>query len=418
MEPSSELHIYSELISPRENALLFALMGPTCSAVACAVAQVYEARSEPNAGGPAWRYKDGGVMCLVRDQTLRSCFLRLYSVKRGKLLWEQELYTTFKYSAPRPFFHSFLADDCQAGLNFADEAEAERFRIAADMQILHMTEMARGAKQLGPRTQSLGSSSSWFFKQTSVPSDVSCPSTTKHSTPADWTHDKGFDVNNLDPALQKLFTKAGIREKHLRDRHSSWLIHSVIEQHGGLDAVRKEMRHGGLPAQTLPRSRGPPSALTLKKGPLPPLPAMAGPRATGAPGSILRSQSIQDLSLGSRVGLTLPIPFSLESLPPPPSVPAPQLPASILVQTGSPPPLPFPLKPCVLSPLAGLQRSVSLAQHTREDGNQKLITDTYSKERDPSSTMGTGSVLSALKNVMKMHPMLFADENGDESKED
>ncbi|XP_048872933.1 wiskott-Aldrich syndrome protein [Brienomyrus brachyistius] len=72
----------------------------------------------PALGESAWRYKDGGVVCLVRDQTLRSCFLRLYSVKIGKLLWEQELYTTFKYSAPRPFFHSFLADDCQAGLNF------------------------------------------------------------------------------------------------------------------------------------------------------------------------------------------------------------------------------------------------------------------------------------------------------------
>lgn len=70
-----------------------------------------------------------------------------------------------------------------------------------------------------------------------------------------------WQVNNLDPSLQKLFTKAGIREKHLRDRHTSWLIHSIIEQHGGLEAVRKEMRHGG--AHTWPWHQMPGQRLAL-----------------------------------------------------------------------------------------------------------------------------------------------------------
>ncbi|KAL4655269.1 neural Wiskott-Aldrich syndrome protein-like [Arapaima gigas] len=128
------------------------------TALASAVAQVYEARAEPGGQGTTWTLKDCGVVCLVRDMSRQSHFLRLYNLKRGRLLWEQELYTTFTYSAPRPFFHSFPADDCQVALNFADEEEAERFRCAVQMRLEHIKGKGHGIRNCMVRMESLDSS--------------------------------------------------------------------------------------------------------------------------------------------------------------------------------------------------------------------------------------------------------------------
>ncbi|KAG5838353.1 hypothetical protein ANANG_G00222840 [Anguilla anguilla] len=170
------LMVYSHLISSRDNALLFNLLGPECSAMASAVAQVLVASMEPGGHGATWRCEGTGVVCLVNDQSLKSYFLRLYSVKRAQLLWEQELYTPFRYSAPRPFFHTFPADEFQAGLNFADEEEAERFLSA---------------------------------------------------------------VNTLDPAQQKLFAKAEVSETNQKSKRVS-RIHTMAERQGGLETVQKD----------------------------------------------------------------------------------------------------------------------------------------------------------------------------------
>lgn len=86
----------------------------------------------------------------------------------GTLVWEQELYNQLDYSSPRPFFHTFAADvswtldivgdllgwnrhlseigfsfflcvhflqDCQVGLNFAEQQEAEAFQNAINEKI-------------------------------------------------------------------------------------------------------------------------------------------------------------------------------------------------------------------------------------------------------------------------------------------
>ena len=52
-------------------------------------------------------------------------------------------------------------------------------------------------------------------------------------------------VNNLDPDLRKLFSKAGISEAQLTDAETSKLIYDFIEDQGGLEAVRQEMRRQG-----------------------------------------------------------------------------------------------------------------------------------------------------------------------------
>ncbi len=46
---------------------------------------------------------------------------------RRIVVFDQEIYNQFRYKTPRPYFHTFEADDGQVGLNFADETEAEYF---------------------------------------------------------------------------------------------------------------------------------------------------------------------------------------------------------------------------------------------------------------------------------------------------
>lgn len=54
----------------------------------------------------------------------------------------------------------------------------------------------------------------------------------------------GFDPNDLDPDLWKLLSQAGIGEDEMRDEKTSQLIYNVIEQSGGMEAVKREVNRG------------------------------------------------------------------------------------------------------------------------------------------------------------------------------
>ena len=54
-------------------------------------------------------------------------------------------------------------------------------------------------------------------------------------------------VNNLDPDLRSLFSRAGISDAQLTDAETSKFIYDFIENQGGMEAVRKEMRRQGEP---------------------------------------------------------------------------------------------------------------------------------------------------------------------------
>lgn len=55
----------------------------------------------------------------------------------------------------------------------------------------------------------------------------------------------GFDPNNLDPDLWNLLSQAGIGEADMRDESTSQLIYNIIEQSGGMEAVKKEVHRSG-----------------------------------------------------------------------------------------------------------------------------------------------------------------------------
>ncbi|XP_029549822.1 neural Wiskott-Aldrich syndrome protein isoform X1 [Salmo trutta] len=294
--------VFSNLLTVRENALLFTLLGAECKAVVSAVAQVYV--SFP--GRPVWRHEGCGVVCLVEDRSQNSYFLRVYCVKRSKLLWEQELYVPFRYSAPHPYFHTFPANDCQAGLNFADEAEAERFCAAVERQIQQAPDRASGQMN---HTDSVDSSSGCICEQEQSRSEISTPSpyVSEQESQVRVDPEQGLSTRELDPALRKLVRMERQNEKDMTDRHTSKVIFSLIYSLGGVVADSRDMNNRGPASKTLPnRSTGTSTSLALRKGPLPPLPS-----------PLTRSVSSRDVSKS-------PLP---PWVPQPPSMPAPPPPA-------------------------------------------------------------------------------------------
>ncbi|KAG5837864.1 hypothetical protein ANANG_G00217550 [Anguilla anguilla] len=290
---------------PGEGAAGGAAGPQVCGGRYCGGAAVHGPAPQPRPLEPAAHR--GGV--LHQGQPRRGYFIRLFDVKEGKQVWEQELYNQMEYYSPRPFFHTFSADDCQVGLNFTCEQEAEAFRETVEEKIQqranrqdnrgpppppppHPNGPAPGNSG-SPRTVDIPNPDiqASRYRSTSIPTpapacismakndkkkkkdkgrpkltkaDIGAPSGFKHITHVGWDPNSGFDTNNLDPDLKKLFSCAGISDDQLTDAETSKLIYEFIESSGGLEAVKEEMRKQGPPPG---RPAAPPARGQSPRGP-------------------------------------------------------------------------------------------------------------------------------------------------------
>uniref|UniRef100_A0A8C6V878 Wiskott-Aldrich syndrome protein n=1 Tax=Neogobius melanostomus TaxID=47308 RepID=A0A8C6V878_9GOBI len=336
--------VRSSQLSAQENDKLEDLLGRRCASVATAVAQLFMAL--PHSPG-AWSLQQTGAVCFVKDNPQRSYFIRMFDLKMGRMVWEQELYDQIVYTSPQPFFHTFAADDCQVGLNFVDLQEADVFLNAVEEKI-NQRNNRQDKKQRPPQSadralppvpnEKVPGSPGGFHMATvdiqnpdiqssryrSMPSpvssskskkdkkskkkgpklskaDIGAPSGFKHVTHVGW------DPNNLDPDLLKLLSQAGIQEADMKDEHTSQLIYNVIEQSGGMEAVKREVNKGGGPP--------PPPG---RQGPLPPVPGSGAPAPPPQRG---RSGPLPPLPGQSRGGPAPPPPQpppTRGAVPPPP----------------------------------------------------------------------------------------------------
>ncbi|XP_070704155.1 actin nucleation-promoting factor WASL isoform X1 [Pempheris klunzingeri] len=299
----------SDLLTIREKGVLLTLLEPHCKLIKTTVAQVLEAK-DTRGESPGWSCFGCGTMCLIEDESICSYFLRLYCVKRAKLLWEQELYIPFKYTATRTFFHTFPADGHQVGLNFANETEAEEFHLAVEAvqrnqeKMTTMTELANTQKEDSSTSDPPDSGIKpldHLHGEQQFPLDG--PAT--NSTPVTSSY--------LDPHMRKLLMQAKFSEKDLKDKDIAEAVDCIINQFGGLQAVQRELRNRGPVSQTLPRAAAASISLALKKGPLPPVPSIKG--------SITSQQTLQGTDM-----LDQSLIHPLCPPPPPPAPPAPAIP--------------------------------------------------------------------------------------------
>ncbi|XP_074644375.1 actin nucleation-promoting factor WASL-like [Tubulanus polymorphus] len=378
--PSRQLrNTGSALLTNEENEKLFNLVGARCLALSSAVVQVY--MCDPPSTR-RWNKRCCGVATFVKDNPKRSYYIRVFSLGAdnggNNLLWEQELYSQFKYVVARPYFHTFDADDCAAGLNFAEESEASAFR---DVVISKLKErekrkeerrrthgaappasnnnlQAQPVTKLSGSTQSLPSYESDTLKRKKdkdnkkkktrlTKEDISNPTDFRHVSHVGWDPEKGYDTNNMDPSLKNLFDKIGVSESQLKDKETSKFIYDFIESQGGLEAVKAEVDRAPPPRQRSAQ-RSPSSAVAPPppgRGHVPPPPPSRGPSSGPPPPPPTRS-----------VGPPPPTRSAKHSRPPPPptaspafhrqpaaNVPPPPPPPPI--SAGAPPPPPPPPPP-------------------------------------------------------------------------
>ncbi|KAJ4934758.1 hypothetical protein JOQ06_007540, partial [Pogonophryne albipinna] len=277
----------SSLLSQQENEKCEELMGRRCASMATAVAQLFMALPHSPS---VWSLQQTGVVCFVKDNPQRSYFIRMFDMKMGRMVWEQEIYNQIVYSSPQPFFHTFEADDCQVGLNFSMQQEAEAFRHAVEDKInqrntrqvkkqrppppsdrgnlprvpiekaspgghgaLHMATVdiqnpdihSSRYRAMPPPAASLGLKKD-KKKGKKGPklskADIGAPSGFKHVGHVGW------DPNNIDPDMWKLLSQAGISADAMNDEQTSQMVLNVIEQSGGMEAVKREMNRGRGPS--------------------------------------------------------------------------------------------------------------------------------------------------------------------------
>ncbi|KAM4572261.1 WASP like actin nucleation promoting factor a isoform 1-T1 [Odontesthes bonariensis] len=307
--PRRVVNVGSLLLTPQENECLFGYLGRKCATLCSAVVQVYAAERSCS-----WVKRCCGVACLVKDNPQRSYFIRVYDIKEGKIMFEQELYHNFSISCSRPYFISFAGDSCLIGLNFASEEEAKRFR-ATVTDLLNRRQRKTGPALpmatvdiKNPEISNVRFHNShshqqpyhlnnmlsqtgliWKDKKTKgkkkklTKADIGTPSNFQHIGHVGWDPNTGFDLNNLDPELKNLFDMCGISEAQLKDKETSKVIYDFIEKKGGVEAVKNELRRQAPPPP--PSRGGPPPPPPHCSAPPPPPPSRGGRGAPPPPPS-------------------------------------------------------------------------------------------------------------------------------------
>ncbi|XP_029466816.1 wiskott-Aldrich syndrome protein [Rhinatrema bivittatum] len=487
-------NVPSCLLQPQENDQVFELLGRKCTSLCTSVAQLYMALPP---GSSHWSKQHCGVICFVKDNPQRSYFIRLFDLKEGKMVWEQELYSSFDYLAATQYFHVFGADDCQAGLNFADENEADMFQSVVEEKIQkrqHRQDKRQMPPPLPPnmdeRRSTLplppppgGDRNGPSSPQTPTPSmttvdisnpditavryrglttpapvekgkkgkkgkkkfskaDIGAPSGFHHVQHVGWDPNSGIDVKDLDPDLKNLFNRAGISESQLADVETSRLIYDFIEQQGGMEAVKQEMKRAGSslppppPCRSSPLPPPPPPSGSAqppsrgRSGPLPPVPSPPGmlpptpSRSTFASPPPPQRGPLQP----SRSTPPPPPPISRTGPPPPPppvsygsSVPPPPPPPPLPSLESCPPPSPFPPSGMGSSgpqPVPPPKGRGALLDQIRQGISLNKVADLA--EAPPSPAQSSEGLVGALMHVMQKRSKVIhsSDEGEDEGADD
>ncbi|XP_024876801.1 neural Wiskott-Aldrich syndrome protein-like [Temnothorax curvispinosus] len=393
---NTDKHRGTILLKPEENEQVFQLIGNRCQCLAAGVIQLYLTEAPLHKD---WIKKNTGIITLIRDNPRRSFFLRLFCLQRKIMLWEHEIYNSMDYKAPMSYFHTFEAEDCMAGFNFASETEAITLRniLLGKLNAKRQRRQERKAKEMqasstlpwknqskissfsvtsgpsgnlsngAPATVGVNrsaSSSSMYktkkkkseqdLKRKLTKDDISLPSNFRHVAHLGWdVNNKGLELDSVDSQLQQFFNNAGVSEYELQDKGTRKFIYDFIERNGGMSAVQEDIR----PLVNAKNSNEPPALPQRQEYP-PPVPARTIPHQTRIapplpPNRFSTSSALPSVpsSLPPSVPLIVssnipPVHRILPSRPPPPTItsaPAlPPPPPPPPPQALAPPPAPAP----------------------------------------------------------------------------
>jgi Wiskott-Aldrich syndrome protein len=266
-------HKPSVVLSLEENNSIFTLLSRGQTALATSVIQLL-ITSPPT--HKEWQLFATGVMCFIKHNQTRSYFFRFYDFDQKKMLWEQEIYLDMNYQLLKPFFHMFEANDCMAGLNFADERDAQHFGFVVREKADFINKMLRTKDKPNKdrhkedsnrkidnnllnvpnissvRARSLDSlqTTNQNFKNIQKSNskaklkisklEIGSPTDFRHIQHIGWSPSTGFDLKVIDPTLQNFFEIAGVSADHLEDIDTRKFIFNFIDTHGGIEAAIQE----------------------------------------------------------------------------------------------------------------------------------------------------------------------------------
>ncbi|GAB5593975.1 hypothetical protein Unana1_08875 [Umbelopsis nana] len=330
---------------------------PTSKIFTAGVARLFLAYPNPQ----SWNYSNiWGATVFLKDKTKNdSFFIRIIDLENHRgVIWEQELFDGFQYTQERPFFHTFDTDDCQAGLLFVNDGEAETFYN----KLINRSALAQKGSSSEGHTQkpsvmggggSIGKAKK--VKGRVDKNSIGLPSDFRHLGHIGYTPEQGFSVQNNSPEWNGIFEQLkalGISAEEIN--HNQDFIKNFVEQRGGppASAPSKAAAHSSPPPPPGPKKQ--PNATGRRPPPPPP------PRRTGGR-SAANAQAPPPPSLPSR---NPPLPNRGPALPgrpgaspvPPPPPPPPGM--------GGPPPPPPP-------PSGGIQEAVPAEVFS--DGRSSLM---------------------------------------------
>ncbi|KAH8552152.1 hypothetical protein BGW37DRAFT_519687 [Umbelopsis sp. PMI_123] len=310
---------------------------PTSKIFTAGVARLFLAYPNPQ----SWNYSNiWGATVFLKDKAKNeSYFIRIIDLENHKgVIWEQELYEGFQYTQERPFFHTFDTDDCQAGLLFVDEGEAETFyNKLINRQIIGQRGSATETHIRKP-TAIGGGEKPKKAKGKVDKNSIGLPSDFRHLGHIGYTPEQGFSVQNNSPEWNGIFEQLkalGISAEEIN--HNQEFIKDFVAQRGGPPASAPTRNAGqSPPPPPAPKKQ---SNATGRRPPPPP-----PPRRSGRPASTAQSLSPpQPPSLPSRspplpsrgaASPAFPSRPGAGGAPPPPPPPPPGM--------GGPPPPPPP----------------------------------------------------------------------------
>ncbi|XP_048739047.2 actin nucleation-promoting factor WASL-like [Ostrea edulis] len=355
-------NVSSLLLRDDENDVLFSMLGRGCLTLATGVVQLYLAEPPTR---QRWSKRVTGVACFIKDNPKRSYFIRVYDIKQRQCVWEQEIYNQFRYKSPRDYFHTFEAENSQAGLNFASEDEANKFKSNVEQKLLERhrrriekksnrvqntnaanTQMRTTQVQITPGPAPVAqpisvslSSGTSTVKETKknkkdkkkklTKEDIGTPSNFRHVNHVGWDPERGFEMDKLDEDMKYLFKSVGISDNDQVDKETLDFIYDFVEKNGGIEQVKKEMNR---PPPPPPPSAQPPAPPTSRAAPAPP------PSVGRAPPPPMRQQAPPSRPAKSNTGPPPPPPQRERQLPPTPGGYGAPPPPPVKSPTSPPPP--------------------------------------------------------------------------------
>ncbi|GFR15108.1 wiskott-Aldrich syndrome protein homolog [Trichonephila clavata] len=336
-ESKSVQNVPSSLLSQEENQKVFLALGKSCSTLGTTVVQLF-LTEEPYHS--SWIKKYCGVVCFVKDCDRRSYFIKLFDMDKCSWVWEQELYNQFVYKPSCTFFHVFEADNCMAGLNFADNDEALNFKSAIQKRLQMREERKRQRRMtqqsLQPSNAGIMPSRSKSQSSQSLPNgkeekvekkkrkkkltkeDIGTPSNFTHLQHVGWHPERGFNIESVDQELQDFFNLAGVSEKDLKDCETRTFIYDFINNHGGVEKAKQEIALKAapppVPVRDIPQTPRNTRGATRSAAPPPPPPPPSVPPVSHQPA--MNTSKFNSMPLAK----TAPMPGNVRQnnpLPPP-----------------------------------------------------------------------------------------------------